>query len=54
MSYPRPAPSWIFDEDLEDWVPPVPRPIEGGPWAWSEPHQRWELVTPGHAGMPDE
>lgn len=51
MSYPKPGPSWVFDEAVEDWVPPIPRPTEGGPWAWSELYQRWELVTPTHAGL---
>jgi len=51
MSYPRPAPSWIFDETIEDWVPPVPRPTEGGPWAWSETNLQWELVVAEHAGI---
>jgi len=51
MSYPKPGPSWIFDEIAEDWVPPVPRPSGDGPWAWIEKHQQWELVTPNHAGV---
>ena len=51
MSYPKPASSWIFDEILEDWIPPVPRPIEGGPWAWNESSQQWETVTPIHADI---
>ena len=51
MSYPKPASSWIFDEILEDWIPPAPKPIEDGSWAWSEPNQEWELIIPPHAGI---
>lgn len=51
MSYPKPGPSWIFDEILEDWIPPVPRPTENGSWAWNESSQQWELILPPHAGI---
>jgi len=41
---PRILPSWVWDGD--DWVPPIPRPTEGGPWRWDEDTVSWvEEVT---------
>lgn len=36
--------SWVLDETICDWVPPVPMPAyyEGGPdWRWDENTQSW-------------
>ena len=36
---PKPYPSWSLDDDFE-WVPPIPRPLEGE-WVWNEDEQIW-------------
>lgn len=36
---PQPFPSWVLDELLGDWVPPVPRP-QGDPG-----HSRWDEAS---------
>jgi hypothetical protein len=44
---PNPFPSWIFDENSLDWIPPVERPqhIEGGPlYDWNEELKNWVPV----------
>ncbi len=37
---PKPFPSWSLDENLCQWVPPTPRPIDGF-WYWSESELDW-------------
>jgi hypothetical protein len=46
---PSPYPSWIFDEELNDWVAPVPQP-EFDPenpvlYVWNEEILNWEEVS---------
>lgn len=38
---PKEYPSWIFDEDKCDWVPPVARPTDGQIYFWDEETQNW-------------
>lgn len=35
--------SWIFDENLCDFVPPIPHPNDGNVYAWNEDEQKWVL-----------
>lgn len=35
-----PHPSWIFDSDEVDFIPPIPAPEEGS-WVWSEEDLNW-------------
>ena len=37
---PKPQPSFVFDQSIWGWIPPVPMP-PGGPWRWNEAEQRW-------------
>lgn len=41
---PKPYPSWQLDEGTCRWLPPVPAPVDGGPWAWDEAGQSWQLL----------
>jgi hypothetical protein len=39
---PKPYESWIFDEDLVYYVPPIPMPQEDGKiYSWNEETQEW-------------
>jgi hypothetical protein len=40
--FPQPYPSWIFNEEKQDWDPPVPFP-EGLEVYWDEQTQNWVL-----------
>lgn len=38
--------SWIFDDELGVWKPPIPYPQDGKPYRWDEPTVSWiEIVT---------
>jgi hypothetical protein len=42
---PQPFLSWIFDEESNDWIPPVPYPSDlysVDPYIWNEDIQNWE------------
>lgn len=41
---PQPYPSWVLDEVLCAWAPPVPRPEDGQPWRWDEESLSWVQV----------
>jgi hypothetical protein len=41
---PRPLPSWVLDETLLQWFPPLPYPESGGPYVWNEEIQNWQLA----------
>jgi hypothetical protein len=38
-----PFPSWVWNEEANDWLPPVEMPphVEGFYWAWSENTTSW-------------
>ena len=38
---PQVHPTWILDRDTYSWVPPVPKPDDGGLWLWDEERIRW-------------
>ena len=40
---PQPYPSWTLDEN-NDWQPPTPMPLTGGPYRWSEEELEWVAV----------
>ena len=40
---PQPYPSWTLAEDTCLWSAPVPMPTEGGPFAWNEETQAWDV-----------
>jgi hypothetical protein len=42
---PSPYPSWIYNEELEEWVAPVAMPTDEVLYAWSEANLAWEAVT---------
>jgi hypothetical protein len=37
-------PSWTFSAENCVWSAPVPKPVEGGPYAWNEVKQSWALA----------
>lgn len=37
---PKPYESWIFDETICDWIPPIARP-DGAAWFWNETLGQW-------------
>lgn len=39
-------PSWVFNEAIADWEPPIPKPDDGNFYAWNEDTQSWDLVPP--------
>lgn len=49
---PSPYPSWLFDEDLNEWKAPVPYPtIEEGSdeiYTWDENTTSWLLLPPSN------
>lgn len=40
--------SWIFNEDINDWEPPVPYPNDGENYIWDEPSTSWLLLPPSN------
>jgi hypothetical protein len=40
---PQPFPSWTLAEDTCLWNAPTPMPTEGGPFAWNEETQAWDV-----------
>ena len=45
---PRPAhpyPSWTWDAEAKQWVPPVPYPDDDKVYEWDEENQTWVEVT---------
>jgi len=41
---PKPYDSWILNEEICDWDPPIPEPEDGNSYEWNEPEQTWDLV----------
>ena len=38
---PKPFPSWTFDNNTKDWIPPINYPNDGKTYYWSEESQQW-------------
>lgn len=43
LRYPSPYASWSYDEDLEEWVAPIAKPLEGL-FYWDEEAGAWTAV----------
>lgn len=41
---PKPFPSWILNEQLANWEPPIPYPVDGGAYIWDEEVKNWVLI----------
>jgi len=43
---PQPYPSWTYNEENNDWEPPIPMPeiTEQYYWIWNEENTRWQPV----------
>jgi len=41
FSPPKPYPSWILDEEIYRWIPPVAYPADGLVYVWSEETLSW-------------
>lgn len=37
----KPYPSWSWDDDLADWIPPFMPPEDGNIYDWDEQNQKW-------------
>jgi hypothetical protein len=47
---PKPYPSWVLNEDTCWWEAPVPAPIDGNLYEWSESARNW-ILFPKPLGM---
>ena len=45
---PQPYPSWIKNEELNEWEPPVPYPQDGEYYIWDENTTSWLLLPPSN------
>jgi hypothetical protein len=41
---PQPFPSWVKDEDTNQWVPPLPYPTDQKPYEWDESTVSWKAI----------
>ena len=41
---PKPFESWLFNDNMLDWYPPVPYPEDGKYYIWNEDSVNWEMV----------
>ncbi len=41
---PKLFPSWVFNESICQWEPPVPMPNNDKPYRWSEDSNQWEEI----------
>lgn len=42
---PKPAASWLLNENTCLWEPPIPMPNDGQQYAWNEEKQQWISIT---------
>jgi len=49
---PKPYPDWVLEPQTTEWVPPIPYPIDGNTYVWSQPLHAWVKVNPD-TGLPD-
>lgn len=42
---PKPFASWVLDETICQWQPPIPSPTDGKPYIWDEATISWVEVT---------
>jgi hypothetical protein len=42
---PKPFNSWILDTNNANWMPPIPRPVDGKVYNWDESTQTWKSGT---------
>jgi hypothetical protein len=47
---PSPYPSWVYNEESQQWEAPLPRPADYW-WVWDESSQQWVDTRPP---MPDD
>jgi hypothetical protein len=36
--------SWVLDEEMCQWKPPINRPTDGKNYFWDEPNQNWDFI----------
>ena len=41
---PKPYPSWVLDEQIFNWSPPIPYPEDGEEYGWDEISQSWTTI----------
>jgi hypothetical protein len=51
--YPSPYPSWVFDENINDWTAPVPKP-DSSHWVWNEETLSWVEQEMNNKDIPTE
>ena len=42
---PQPYISWIWNNDINAWQPPIPHPNDGQIYNWNEETQTWDLIN---------
>jgi hypothetical protein len=42
---PKPFQSWILNEEICGWEPPIAHPSDGKVYSWFEPNQQWIEIT---------
>jgi len=41
----KPFASWTLDEGTCNWLPPTPRPTDGGMYSWNEETTSWDAIV---------
>lgn len=41
----KPFESWVKNEELNEWLPPIDYPADGKTYIWNEEIPGWQLVT---------
>lgn len=42
--WPSPYPSWVFNDELNNWEPPIPLPEDNNVYVWNEETISWTMV----------
>lgn len=37
--------NWIYDEDIQNWIPPIPQPNDGCIYEWNQETSEWDFIT---------
>lgn len=45
LTPPQPYPSWTWDAEAGEWMPPVPYPGDGDCYDWDEESQSWRKCS---------
>ncbi|SVA11913.1 uncharacterized protein METZ01_LOCUS64767 [marine metagenome] len=51
---PKPFASWLLDESIHDWMPPMARPDDGKIYHWNEEIENWSETNEDSGIRPPE